>query len=334
MKRFIPLLLIIMSLVLSSCKSEDKKTSVSFFAMDTYMTIEAYGGDEGAAQKAKERVTELEKLFSVTDENSEIFKLNSAGTAELSPESAELIGFALEMSEKTGGALDPTIYPILREWGFTTGEYRIPNDEEIAELLKNIGADKVHKNENKISLESGVMLDLGAVAKGYAGEECSKILRENCVNSALINLGGNIQLVGNKPDGTPWKIGVADPLDPNNNIGVLSVSDCAAVTSGNYQRYFIEDDVVYGHIIDPETGYPVNNDLLSVTIIADNGELCDALSTALFVMGYEKAERFWREYGNFEAVFVVNDNTVRVTDGIFEKFEINENSEFKVARIS
>lgn len=335
MKRFIPILLLTFCLFATSCKAEEKKTTLSFFAMDTYMSIDAYGENAAAVNSAKKRVLELEDLLSVTDEKSELYALNSGNSTGLSGETLELIKFALEMSEKTKGALDPTIYPILCEWGFTTGSYRVPDSDTLSELLKNVGTDKIKLNADSVSLNKGVMLDLGAVAKGYASEECAKILRESGVRSALINLGGNIQLVGSRPDGEPWKIGVADPLDifDDKNVGILSVRDCAVVTSGNYQRFFIENDVVYGHIIDPQTGRPVNNDLLSVTIIANNGALCDALSTALFVMGCEKAEQFWRENRDFEAILITKDNTVHVTSGIYDRFELSEGSSFELFEV-
>lgn len=293
--------------------------------MDTFMSIDAYGENSQAAEQAKDRVLELEDRLSVTDKNSEIFAINNGLSVNISPDTLNLICYSLEMSEKTGGALNPTIYPILLEWGFTTGNYRVPDPQRLSELLENVGADKVTVNGGSISLADGVMLDLGAVAKGYASEECAKILRESGVKSALINLGGNIRLVGNRPDGTPWNIGVADPLGEG-YVGILSLTDCAAVTSGNYQRYFIENDTVYGHIIDPATGFPVDNDLLSVTVIANDGTLCDALSTALFVMGCEKAEQYWRDNRDFEAVFVTKNNTVYVTSGIYQSFTLDESS--------
>lgn len=332
MKRTLSVLILALCIFLTSCKAEEEKTSLSFYAMDTIMSIEAYGENSDAASLAKNCVLSLEKLLSVTDENSELFALNESGSAELGKETLVLIKFALDMSEKTGGALDPTIYPVLREWGFTVGEYKIPGSETLSGLLKNVGADKVHINENSVTLDGGVMLDLGAVAKGYASEECYKILKENSVSSALINLGGNIRLLGSKPDGNPWKIGVADPLSPGDYLGILSVADCAVVTSGNYQRYFEENGRTYGHIIDPKTGFPADNDLLSVTVISDSGTLCDALSTALFVMGSEKAEQFWRDNRNFEAVFVLKDNTVHITEGIYGSFSL-ENKNYKLIKI-
>ena len=325
MKRFFPILLMIICLCITSCSNKDHKTTLSFYAMDTFMSIDAYGENSQAAEQAKDRVLELEDRLSVTDKNSEIFAINNGLSVNISPDTLNLICYSLEMSEKTGGALNPTIYPILLEWGFTTGNYRVPDPQRLSELLENVGADKVTVNGGSISLADGVMLDLGAVAKGYASEECAKILRESGVKSALINLGGNIRLVGNRPDGTPWNIGVADPLGEG-YVGILSLTDCAAVTSGNYQRYFIENDTVYGHIIDPATGFPVDNDLLSVTVIANDGTLCDALSTALFVMGCEKAEQYWRDNRDFEAVFVTKNNTVYVTSGIYQSFTLDESS--------
>lgn len=303
--------------------------------MDTFMSIDAYGENSETVEQAKSTVLELEKLLSVTDKDSEIYMLNNGDTENLSSETFGLISFALEISEKTGGALDPTIYPVLRAWGFTTGEYRVVPEEELRELLNNTGYRKVNITDGKITLSEGVMLDLGAIAKGYASQKCSEILRENGVKSALINLGGNIQLVGNRPSGEPWKIGITNPKGEGNSeyVGILSASDCAIVTSGNYQRYFEENGVRYGHIIDTKTGKPVDNDLLSVTIISDSGTLCDALSTALFVMGGENAEKYWRENPDFDAIFITKSNEVRVTSGIFDNFTLDENAGYKLVKI-
>ena len=334
MKRFLPILLLIICLCISSCRAENK-SSVSFFAMDTYMSIEAYGDNSAAVENAKELVLKLEKSLAVNNEQSEIYALNHGKSAKLSAETCDLIRFALEICEKTDGALDPTIYPVLRAWGFTAGEYRVVEKNELSELLKAVGSEKVKLKGNEITLEAGAMLDLGAVAKGYASEKCAEILEENGVKSALINLGGNIQLVGSRPNGESWKIGVANPKTEGNSeyVGVLSVSDCAVVTSGNYQRFFVENGKEYGHIINPKTGIPVENDLLSVTVISLDGKLCDALSTALFVMGAENAEKYWRENRDFEAVFITKNGEVRVTSGIFDKFKLDESAGYKLVKI-
>ncbi|MBD5128634.1 MAG: FAD:protein FMN transferase [Ruminococcaceae bacterium] len=313
-------LLIILCLLLTACSSAPDEYAQDFFAMDTFMSITAYGGNaEDGVKSAMRRISELELKLSVTNKNSELYAINRG---EVGEDTAELVKFALDIADRTGGALDPTIYPVLRAWGFTTDEYRVPSPEEISALLENVGHERVKVDGNTISTDEGMMLDLGAVAKGYAGDETERILRENGVTSALINLGGNIQLVGSKPDGTDWRLGVKDPAG-DGNIGVLTVSDCAVVTSGSYERYFTADGKVYCHIIDPSSGYPADNGLLSVTIVADEGRLCDALSTALFVMGEERALEFWRENKNFDVILITDNAEVLITEGIADKFQLD-----------
>lgn len=318
---FLPIIL----LLLTACSGgAPEEYSCDFFAMDTLMSLTAYGKNaEKSVKAAAGRIAELTLMLSVTDENSELSAINRGGTAEVSAETAELISFALDIAAKTDGSLDPTIYPVLRAWGFTADENRVPAPEELSELLENVGHERVRVDGNTVTLGEGMMLDLGAVAKGYAGDETERILRENGVTSALINLGGNIQLIGTKPDGSDWRLGLKDPAG-DGNIGVLTVSDCAVVTSGSYERCFTaEDGTVYGHIIDPESGLPVDNGLLSVTVIADEGKLCDALSTALFVMGEERALEFWRENKSFGAILITDNAEVIITDNISDRFALD-----------
>lgn len=313
--------------LLTGCGSgrggEQEAYSTDLFAMDTYMSFTAYGshGEEALAE-VRERMAELEGLWSVTEESSEVYRVNHSGGqwVAVSGETAELIAFALEMAEETGGALDPTIYPILEAWGFTTEENHVPREEELQRLLTTVDHRRVRTEGNRVALEEGMMLDLGAVGKGYAGDLAVGLLREKGVTSALLDIGGNIQALGSKPDGRDWRIGVRSPFGEG-SLGVLEVSDRAVVTSGCYERYFVgEDGKRYGHIIDPATGYPVENGLLSVTVIAKEGRLCDALSTSLFVMGLEKAVEYWRSAPEFEMLLVTEDGTICLTEGIRGRF--------------
>lgn len=178
--------------------------------------------------------------------------------------------------------------------GFISGEHHIPSENELKDLLQYVDYKKVSLKENVVTLPDKMKMDLG----------------------------GNIQAVGTKPDGSDWRIGLKDP-ESEGGLGVLSISDCAVVTSGNYERYFIgEDGKVYGHIINPKTGYPAESGLLSVTIIAQEGKLCDALSTSLFVMGCDKAAEYWREHKDFEMILVTEDGEIHLTEGIKDKFEL------------
>ena len=298
----------------------------TFFAMDTVMNVRIYtGGSEALLDAAEDRVRELEGLLSVTDENSEIYALNRDGTAALSGDAAGLLANALDMCARTGGTLDVTVYPVLRAWGFTTGEYTVPDRETIEELLTRVDYTQVTLDEaaGTAALPDGVKIDLGSVAKGNTGDTLAGLLKSRGVESALLDLGGNIQAIGAKPDGTPWRIGVQDP-EGDGYIGVVSVSDKAVVTSGGYERYFEQDGVRYWHIIDPATGTPARSGLASVTVIGDSGLLCDALSTALFVMGLDGALAHWWEYRDFEAVFIADDGSVTVTAGLEDSFALSQ----------
>ena len=299
----------------------------AFFAMDTVMTLRLYeGGDEALLDEAEARVRELEALWSVTDEGSEIYALNRDGEAELSRSTADLLGGALDLCERTGGALDVSVYPVLRAWGFTTGEYAVPGEEAIAALLPLVDYTQVELNGSTASLPDGMEIDLGSVAKGRTGDQLSALLREQGVTSALLDLGGNIQTIGAKPDGSPWRVGVRDP-GGGGNIGVVQVTDMAVVTSGGYERYFEQDGVRYWHILDPKTGRPARSGLASVTVVGESGLLCDALSTALFVMGREEAVEFWlqhRSEWSFELVLAEENGSVTITEGLEGRFALGQ----------
>lgn len=325
------LCVLLMSMIIFvSCNSETKKAgqqSESFFAMDTYMTVTIYGENtKKVLDKAEKKVSELEKLWSVTDESSEIYAINHSygENVHVSPETAELLDFSLDISEMTDGALDCTIYPVLTEWGFTTGNYKIPTDKKISEMLENTGYKKISLDGQNVTIPENMQIDLGAVGKGYTGDLIVDILQENGIESALLDLGGNIQTVGTKPDGTDWKLGLRSPFDEG-NFATLEISDCAVITSGGYERYFTGDDgETYWHILNPETGRPAHSGLVSVTVIGKGGRLCDALSTSLFVMGLDKATEIWKQRDDFEMILVSDKGGIYLTEGIEENFSLNQ----------
>ena len=232
---------------------------------------------------------------------------------------------ALEICRRTDGALDLSIYPIVRAWGFTTGSYQVPDEEAIQSLLPLVDYTQIQYDAatGVVTLPEGMEIDLGSVAKGYAGQLAAQMLRNSGVESALLNLGGNVQTVGAKPDGSPWQIGIKDPQGEDAMM-VLSVEDQAVVTSGGYERYFEQDGQTYWHIMDPSTGHPADSGLISVTIGGDEGVVCDGLSTALFVMGLEKAADLWAQSGDFEAVFVTASGEVYITEGLRDRFALTE----------
>lgn len=317
--------------VLTGCSApaEEMQQPVerSLFAMNTYMTFTAYGEDAQAAlQEAEECIQQVEGLWSVTDKDSEIYQANHSGgqPVTVSEETAEIISFALEMAQRTGGALDPTIYPVLTAWGFTTDSKQVPSQQQIAQLLEQVGYDRIQINGSELTVPDGMELDLGAVGKGYTADLVTEILRRHGVTSALISLGGNIQAIGSRPDGSDWRLGIRAPWE-SGNLGVLTVSDAAVVTSGGYENYFDDEQGnIYWHILDPSTGYPADSGLQSVTIVGREGRMCDALSTALFVMGAQSAEQYWRENGGFEMLLVTDSGEILITEGIAENFTLNE----------
>ena len=338
-RQFLAVLLLLLT-ALSGCGRTDleaQEAENSFFAMNTYMTFTAYGEQaEDALADARARVEEVEALWSVTDEGSEIYRANHSGgePVNVSEETAELVSFALEMAEKTDGALEPTIYPVLRAWGFTTDTKQVPSQEEIDALLEDVGHEKITLDGTLLTVPEGMELDLGAVGKGYAGDLAAEAVRARGIECAILSLGGNIQAVGSRPDGTDWRVGLRSPWE-DGTLGVLRVSDQAVVTSGGYENYFEDKDGnVYWHILDPETGYPAKSGLLSVTIICPQGRMGDALSTALFVMGPQKAEEYWRENGDFEMILVTEEGEILITEGVADRFTLSEGRTEEIRVIS
>lgn len=234
-----------------------------------------------------------------------------------------LLKTAKEMDELTNGCYDMTISPVVKAWGFTEEEHHVPTQAELDALMPLVDNDSVilsEEDQTAYLAKEGMAVDLGGIAKGYTSDAVTKLMKEEGVESALIWLGGNISAISNKPDGNPWKIAVENPLNTEDYVGLVEVSDCSVITSGGYQRYFDQDGKRYHHIIDPAMGYPSDSGLLSVTIISENGTKADALSTALFVMGYDRAVELWRQSDDFEAIFVTEDGKVIATEGIADQF--------------
>lgn len=318
--------LLLACLLLTACTA-DRTAEREFFAMDTLMHVKIWGSD-AAADAVQQEVYRLEKLLSVTENSSDVALLNCGGYMHIADETNELLHSALTISERTGGAFDPTVYPLVRLWGFTEATQRVPPQDELQAALSHIGIENVDAQDGFAELKNGAQLDFGGIAKGYAAERCVSILQAAEVEAALLTLGGNVQTVGSKPDGTPWAIGIADPAQPEQSLATLRFTgSLALVTSGGYQRYFEKDGVRYHHILDPKTGMPAQSGLASVTVLAQSGTLADALSTALFVMGLDEATEFWRASDDFEAVFITDDGEIYATAGAAE---LLDDCEFQV----
>ena len=321
--RRLSLLCIVLLLLLTGC-SASEPCRRELMAMDTFMTLSVYAqspaAGEALLEEAAGEIRRLEGLLSVTDPGSEIYQVNHGGAVSLSEPVRELLEKALELCRETGGALDVTVYPAVRAWGFTTGEYRVPEEAELSALVENVGYGRVSLDGDRLVLPEGVELDLGSVGKGWTGDRLTALFREAGVSSAIMELGGNVQALGTKPDGAPWRVAVQAP--GGGYAGVLEIADKAVVTSGGYQRYFEQDGETYIHIIDPATGRPARTGLASVTIVADSGLQGDGLSTALFVMGREKAEAFWRRNPEFDFILLGEDGTAAITEGLEECFSL------------
>ena len=303
----------------------EKSASQDIFAMDTYMSVTAYGADaESAVSDAIAEIERLDALLSTGETDSEIYKLNQNGGGSISEDTSYLLERALEIWKSTDGCFEIGIYPLMQEWGFTDGNYKVPDKETLQKLLPLADSSKIDFNEKDqtVSFEQdGMEIDFGGIAKGYTSGRIMGIFREHGITSGMVSLGGNVQVLGIKTDGSKWRVAVQNPEDTENYLGVLETQDRAVITSGGYERYFEQDGKTYQHILDPKTGYPADSGLTSVTIVSADGTLADGLSTSLFVMGKEKAVAYWRAHSEeFDAILVEKDGTVSVTENIADQF--------------
>lgn len=319
--------------ILAGCtvQGSDKEQSCTknTFAMDTVMQFTAYGEkSEAAVDAAIEEVNRLDGLLSTGSPSSEVSRINREGQGMLSDDTGSLLESAMTYYEETGGLFDFTIYPLMKLWGFTTKEYYVPSEEELRETLGLVDAGRVTTDGTTVTLGEGQEIDFGGIAKGYTSARVMEIFREYGVAHALVSLGGNVQTLGTKPDGSRWRIGIQDPDSTRGaTLAVVSVEDQAVVTSGGYERYFEQDGTTYIHIVDPRTGYPVKGDLVSVTIVSRDGTMADALSTSLYIMGLEDAEDYWREHREeFDCVLLTTDGEFYVSKGLEEYFQSEQKS--------
>lgn len=326
------------ALLLSGCGSntgssspaaggEVPSASGDIFAMDTYMTITTYGDRcEEALQAAEEEITRLDNLLSVGNADSEISRLNADGSGTLSPDSQAMVAEALHIWQTTGGAFDITIYPLMVEWGFTSGDFKVPDSAALQTLLQAAGSDKLLLDGSTLTLGDGQGVDLGGIAKGYTSARLMDIFASYGLTAGLVSLGGNVQCYGTKPDGSLWRCGIQDPNRPDDSsalLGILSVADKAVITSGAYERNFTDEasGQTYHHILNPSTGCPAESGLTSVTVVSSNGMRADGLSTACYVMGLDKSIDYWRTYGeDFDLILMTEDNQIYVTAPIAGSF--------------
>ena len=323
---------LLLCLLLSGCVGRSAEYSNRIYSMDTVVDLTAFGSEAKTAVAAAEvEIYRLETLWSVGYADSDISHINRDGIASVSEETAVLVSDALELYGETGGLFNIAVYPIVDAWGFYSGEHRVPDPGELETLLAVTDPAGIIVDRDSVALSAeGMAIDLGGIAKGYASAAAADAMRAAGVRSGILSLGGNVYAIGTKPDGTPWRVGVQDPSDTASLVGIISMEDEAAVTSGAYQRFFEENGVIYHHIIDPRTGRPSDSGLASVTVVMADAMRADAYSTALFIMGKEAALSFWRETGGFELVLVEASGAVTITEGLRDRF--SPNTAFEVAQ--
>ena len=363
---------------------DDGGVSLDVFAMDTYMNLLAYGDTaEEAVLAAAQEIHRIDDMLSTGNPESEISKLNAAGTGEVSEDTLRLISESQTLYKETGGLFDIAIYPVMKLWGFPTQEYRVPETEEISAALKladvskiavggaaapapasapapaadsasggSTGADAAaaetpapdesttaaaaaeatapaaeaagqngsaagSSNSTVVFGMPGMEIDLGGIAKGFTSSRVMEVFKEHGVKHGLVSLGGNVQALGSKENGKPWRVAIQNPESEMDYLGVLEIDNKCVITSGGYERFFEHAGVRYHHIIDPRTGYPADSGIISATIISDDGALADGLSTSLFIMGKDQAEKYWRSNADqFDYILEDKDGRLYVTEGV------------------
>ncbi len=320
-----------------SPKRQTEKTLQIYDIFDTYceITILSDKNSDSILAECNQYLHEKDNQWSATRPESEISVLNSAAgtkSVSLSPDTLNVLDKALSASYYTSGYFDITVGAMINLWNFG-GAPKIPEDSEITEAIHNVGYKLLEldkKSGTAYLTKKGTSVTLGGIAKGYATDEIVKLLKKKNVHSALINLGGNIYCMGRRQNNQAWQVGISDPLDQDKLLCTLTAYDTAVVTSGNYQRFFEADGVRYHHILNPFTGMPASNGLNSVTIISHDCTLADILSTACFVIGYNKSLPLIKE-AKVLAIFATND-TVYYSEGLESVISFN-NTRYEYKKI-
>lgn len=310
-----------------------EKTTGYGWYFDTLVTITLYGAPEGMMDEALAACERYEQLLSKTIEGSDVYRINAAKGASVTvdPETWEILRRAKEISALTEGAFSVTIAPLSAMWDFTKGTNRMPTEEERIAALPLVDDSAIQLGEGwTVTLPAGAQVDLGGIAKGYIADQLAALLRGR-VYGAIISLGGNTYVIGDKPDGSYNTIGVQDPWNATGALeGVILAKNISAVTSGTYERGFAgTDGTWYHHILDPETGLPAETDLVSATLMMESSMTADAMATAFIVMGSERALQLAAEQG-VDAVFIKADGTTLFTEGFVEKYSYMPYKEFVI----
>jgi thiamine biosynthesis lipoprotein len=306
----------ILALSLSGCGQRELQTySRDFFAMDTYITCKITSQDQALAERGlgavEKAFVDIDSLTNRFDQQSELQLINqNAGIApvKVSQDTFTLVKTGVEWYQRTDGAFNILIGSVMDLWGFGTDHPAVPGQDDVKQALSKADCSKIVLDEAKSTVflpEKGMILDLGGIAKGYATDKAVSTLQELSIKNALINAGGNVYVLGNKADGTPWRVGVQDPRNPEGIKAVLQGRDQALVSSGDYQRYFEVDGVRYHHIIDPQSGFP-SRASAGTTVVMESATIADVLSTALFIKGPQKGLEMAADMPGVGAVMMIS----------------------------
>ena len=321
MRKLLPLLLLLPLLALSGCGTQPVVREA--FLLDTFVSVTLYDGGEAQAQGALELCRSYEAVFSRTDPDSELYRLNHREITQVSDPLAEVIALGLDCARRTGGAFDITAGSVTSLWDFSAETPQVPDPAAVAAGLAHVGWEKVTLTGNTVAFsDPDTILDLGGIAKGYIADRMADYLRQEGVTSAILDLGGNLYCLGAKPGGQPFQVGIQYPYEERQTvIGSLPAENLSVVTSGVYERCFTAGGVLYHHILDTATGYPVENGLLSVTIVSARSVDGDALSTACFALGLEEGMALIEGTEGAEAIFITDDFAIHLSSGLEGVFQ-------------
>ncbi len=343
MKKTILIVMSLLLLLLTACRADYEKIySKEKYVLGTFVTIAVYSNSqvpEELFEKCFEALQNIENNMTINKQlNSEVEKINQkAGIEEVkvSDETFYVICQGIKYTNITDNKFDISIGPVVKLWNIGFEDERVPRDEEIKKALELVGADEIILDEKDKTVKlarKGMILDLGAIAKGYAADKVLSIIKNEDYENSVINIGGNILCNGKKEDNSKFKIGLRNPSkDSNSYLGVIECFNTSIVTSGIYERNFTENGNLYHHIIDTKTGYPVDNKLASVTIITPQSIYADALSTGVFAMGYEDGLEFVEKLDGVEAIFITQDKQIFLTKGAKALFTLTD-KEYKLAQ--
>jgi thiamine biosynthesis lipoprotein len=322
----VTLALVIGCAIFASCKVEPRTE----YVLGTVCTVNLYDkGTKAIYDELFARLRELESILSANNDTSNIAEINAAAgitPVKAKPDTLTVLTTALEYCEPTNGEFDPSVGPLVKAWNIGSDNAAVPSKEVLQKAMSLVDYRNIEVDQTAGTVflkKQGMKLDLGAIAKGYAADGMAKIIKRHGIQKAMIDLGGNILAIGEKAPNTPWTIGIRDPEQKTGSaILSLKVKDMSIVTSGTYERYFVQDGKSYHHIIDPHTGFPAENGLLSVSIVTPASMTADALSTSVFLLGPEKGMAFIERSPDTEAIFITVNHEIRVSSGLRGKLEI------------